>query len=256
MNGWRKYRHICPRIIQSGPFLLIYAGFLAWWTQKCIVRTENVSVRSKIILNWFFPIMWVGLCYMWLCCLPGQVFLHRHRFASKISFAGWGAYQLRLTSLRHQIQVLYCIPSQTVVPEFDDLVNTYWTISLISGNIYQKIGEFKKWEFSFSIENNSMWTSFDKKLVTEKVTTKMSKLVDNACLWRKKLNFIFFISLFWGIALISPDGTALTSTFIPPDHSRNRNPVQFSGLFRSGHKSKTIFFPNSSKDCFQRTDSS
>ena len=32
------------------------------------------------------------------------------------------------------------------------------------------------------------------------MTTKMSKLVYNACLWWKKLNFIFFMSLFSGIA--------------------------------------------------------
>ncbi len=34
----------------------------------------------------------------------------------------------------------------------------------------------------FSTKNNTMLTSFGKKLVTLKVTTKMSKLVDNACL--------------------------------------------------------------------------
>ncbi len=32
------------------------------------------------------------------------------------------------------------------------------------------------------------------------MNTKLSKLVDNACLWWKKLNFIFFMSLFSGIA--------------------------------------------------------
>ncbi len=47
-----------------------------------------------------------------------------------------------------------------------------------------------------------MSRTFGKKLVTLLVTTKMSKLVDNACLWWKK-NWIsfFFISLFSGIAL-------------------------------------------------------
>ena len=34
----------------------------------------------------------------------------------------------------------------------------------------------------FSVENNSMSTSLGKKFVTLEVTTKMSKLVDNACL--------------------------------------------------------------------------
>ena len=34
----------------------------------------------------------------------------------------------------------------------------------------------------FSAENNSMLISFGNKLVTLQVTTKMSKLVDNACL--------------------------------------------------------------------------
>ena len=50
-----------------------------------------------------------------------------------------------------------------------------------------------------------MWTSFGKKLVTLKVTTNMSKLVENACLWWKKLNFHFLISLFSGIAGIQPE---------------------------------------------------
>ncbi len=35
----------------------------------------------------------------------------------------------------------------------------------------------------FSVENNSMCMSFGKKLDTLKVTIKMSKLIDNACLW-------------------------------------------------------------------------
>ena len=43
-------------------------------------------------------------------------------------------------------------------------------------------------------------TSFGKKLVTQKVTTNISKLTDNACLWQKKLNFHFLISVFSGIA--------------------------------------------------------
>ena len=62
-----------------------------------------------------------------------------------------------------------------------------------------EVREFKKWKFSFfSIENNSMSTSFGKKLITQKVTTKMSKLVNNVCLWWKKLNFYFFhFPIFW-----------------------------------------------------------
>ncbi len=60
---------------------------------------------------------------------------------------------------------------------------------------------FQKMEIQFfSIENNSISTSFSKKFVTLYVTTNMSKLVDNACLWQKILNFIFFMSLFSGIA--------------------------------------------------------
>ena len=50
----------------------------------------------------------------------------------------------------------------------------------------------------FSIEKN-ISRSFGKKLVTPEVTTKMSKLVGNACLWQKKLNFHFLNSLFSGI---------------------------------------------------------
>ena len=52
-----------------------------------------------------------------------------------------------------------------------------------SAGQYPKIGEFKKNEIQFfSAENNSMWRSFGKKLLTQKVTSKMSKLVDNVCL--------------------------------------------------------------------------
>ncbi len=39
------------------------------------------------------------------------------------------------------------------------------------------------------------------KLVTLQVTTKMSKLLDNACLWQRKTEFHFF-SVFSGIAII------------------------------------------------------
>ena len=54
----------------------------------------------------------------------------------------------------------------------------------------------------FLVENR-MAMSFGKKLVTLKVSTKMSKLVDNACLWCKKtLNFIFFISVFSVLPLL------------------------------------------------------
>ncbi len=58
---------------------------------------------------------------------------------------------------------------------------------------HPKIGEFKKWKFSF----------FHKKLIAcqwvlakKLVTTKMSKLLDNACLWLKKLNFIYSFPYF------------------------------------------------------------
>ncbi len=47
---------------------------------------------------------------------------------------------------------------------------------------------FRKMEMKFFA---SMPTSLDKKLVTPQVTTKMSKLVDNACLQWNKLNFHF-----------------------------------------------------------------
>ena len=43
----------------------------------------------------------------------------------------------------------------------------------------------------FFMENNSMWTSFGKQLVTQKVTVKISKLVNNTCLWWEKTEFHF-----------------------------------------------------------------
>ena len=46
-----------------------------------------------------------------------------------------------------------------------------------------------------------MSTSFGKKLVNLQVTTKMSKLVDNPCLWQKKLNFHFFHVPIFGYCL-------------------------------------------------------
>ncbi len=55
-----------------------------------------------------------------------------------------------------------------------------------------KIGENQKWKFSFFVENNSMSTSFGKKFVTLQVTTKISKLLDNACLVFDRKNFSFF----------------------------------------------------------------
>ena len=38
-----------------------------------------------------------------------------------------------------------------------------------------------------------MSRSFGKKFVTLKVTTKMSKLIENVCLWRKKLNLFIYL---------------------------------------------------------------
>ncbi len=54
----------------------------------------------------------------------------------------------------------------------------------------------------FSLENNSMSTSFGKKLVTLWVTTKMLKLLDNVFDGKK---LIFFNSLFFGIAVSFSD---------------------------------------------------
>ena len=62
-----------------------------------------------------------------------------------------------------------------------------------------------------------MFRSFGKKLVTLYLTTKMSRLVDNACPWWKKLNFIFsfpdFRVLVWGEA--SQNGKSDPWTQIP-----------------------------------------
>ncbi len=58
-------------------------------------------------------------------------------------------------------------------------------------------------EIQFFPKNYRMSTSFGKTLVTLQVTTKMRKVVDNACLWRKKLNFYFLKSLLFGTAGLS-----------------------------------------------------
>ncbi len=63
----------------------------------------------------------------------------------------------------------------------------------------RKQGKTKNGNSVFTIERNSMLTSFVK-VSHLKVTTNMSKVVDNACLWWKKLNFHFLFSLFSGIA--------------------------------------------------------
>ncbi len=65
----------------------------------------------------------------------------------------------------------------------------------------------------FSVESNSMSTSFGKKLVT----TKILKLVDNACFDEKKLNFILFISLFSGIAASGPGTPSFTREVKKPE---------------------------------------
>ena len=55
-----------------------------------------------------------------------------------------------------------------------------------------------------------MSASFGKKLVSLWVTTKMLKLVDNACLSQKKNRVSFFsISLFSGIATLDPSSCVL-----------------------------------------------
>ena len=64
---------------------------------------------------------------------------------------------------------------------------------------YRKIGNWKKKKFIFSIENNSMLTSFGKKFVTLQVTIEILKLVHNASLWWKKLNFHFLFSPIVGL---------------------------------------------------------
>ncbi len=69
------------------------------------------------------------------------------------------------------------------------------------GNAEKKgIEQKKKFSF-FSIENNSMLTSFNKMFVTLEVTTKNVKTCWQCMSWWKKLNFHFlFNSLFSGIA--------------------------------------------------------
>ncbi len=54
------------------------------------------------------------------------------------------------------------------------------------------IGKTKNGNSVFSIENNSMLTSFGKKLVTLKVTTNMSKLLDKCLSLTEKNEFPFF----------------------------------------------------------------
>ena len=74
------------------------------------------------------------------------------------------------------------------------------TSSRCSEGQYPKIGEFKKWKFSFPTLNNSMSTSFSKKLVTVG-DYKNDKTPGQCMSLTEKLNFIFFISLFSGIAV-------------------------------------------------------
>ncbi len=103
--------------------------------------------------------------------------------------------------------VLICMLNSRLIQR----ILTWYDLNCVGNPVfgqYLKTG-FKKMEIQFFLQiiYNNISMSFGKKLITLWVTIKMSKLVDNACLWLKKLNSIFFMSLFSGIALYSAKDT-------------------------------------------------
>ncbi len=81
---------------------------------------------------------------------------------------------------------------------------------------------FQKMEiqFFFSTENNSISTSFGKKLVTLKWPQKCQNSLIMYVFEGKKLNFIFFMSLFWGIAEGPHSWTRALVTSTQPEYTK------------------------------------
>ena len=152
-----------------------------------------------------FPLCaWVLGWVSWLpsvCLGSGPCLRRSHNLISKQTCSGqhfvqsnthghallkWHSERLCVHARTHAVHVSFLSPDPGLCPR------------VLSRAIPENRG-IQKMEIQFSsIENYSMSTSFGKKLVTLSVTAKMLKLVDNAVFDGKKLNFMFFISRFFG----------------------------------------------------------